>query len=172
MAIIKILQHPDKRLRRTARPVADFGEATQKIIDDMYETLYASESCAALAATQLDFEDPLHITVIDFSEKKNEPLCLVNGQITHREGDQTSREGCMSVAGKIYEKVTRAAKIKVKAQDRHGKSLKFDADGFMAKCIQHELDHLQGRIFLDYLSPLKRRMIEQKIIKAIKKLKK
>src|SRR3989338_6505354 len=167
MTIIKILQYPDPRLRTKGEKVTDFGAKTQQMIDDMFETHYAAQNCAALACTQLDFKNPKHITVIDFSEKKDQPLCLVNAEIIEKDGTETSPEGCMSVAGgdSIYEKVTRAAKITVKAQDRHGKPLHFTADGFMAKCIQHELDHLDGKLFIDHLSNLKRNRIKKKIEK-------
>lgn len=170
MAIIRILQHPDPRLKTVAQPVTDFQSAEfQQIVDDMFETHYAAENCAALAATQLDLENPPHVTVIDFSEKKNEPLCLVNAKIVERMGERVEPEGCMSVGcdigANVYEKVSRADKIKVEAFDRHGNPLNFEADGFMAKCIQHELDHLDGKIFLDRLSKLKRLRLEQKLQK-------
>ena len=167
MTIVRILQYPDPRLRTKAEKVTDFGPETQKIIDDMFETHYATANCAALAATQLDFTNPKHITVIDFSAQKNEPLCLVNAEIIERTGEETSSEGCMSVyPSAVAEKVKRAAKIRVKAFDRHGKLLEFEADGFMAKCIQHELDHLDGKIYLDRLSNMKRDRIKRKIEKA------
>lgn len=169
MAIVKILQHPDPRLRKKGEKVEDFGEETQQMIDDMFETHYASENCAALACTQLDFKHPKHITVIDYSAKKNEPLCLVNGEIIEREGEQDEEEGCMSVgieSGSVFEKVKRAYKIKVRAQDRHGNPLEIEAKGYLAKCIQHELDHLDGKLFIDHLSPLKRNRVEQRLKKA------
>ncbi len=165
MTILKILQYPDPRLRRKAKLVTDFDAHIKKIIDDMFETHYATDNCAALAATQLDIEDPPFITVIDFSPKKNQPLCLVNAEIIERDGELTQEEGCMSVGGNTYEKVTRAARIKVRALDRDGKPLEFSADGFMAKCIQHELDHLHGKIFLEYLSTLKRKRADKRIAK-------
>lgn len=165
MPVVKILQFPDPRLRTKADIVTDFGAETQQMIDDMFATHYAAKNCAALACTQLDFKKPKHITVIDFSENKDQPLCLVNAKIVERSGTETSEEGCMSVRGGAFEKVTRAAKIKVKAQDRHGKVIEFEAEDFMAKCIQHELDHLNGKIFLDHLSPLKRNRIKKKIEK-------
>ncbi|EKD44917.1 MAG: hypothetical protein ACD_70C00170G0001 [uncultured bacterium] len=168
MAIVAILQYPNPRLRKKGEMVTDFGAETQKMIDDMFETHYASDNCAALACTQLDFKNPKHITVIDFSERKNQPLCLVNAVIVKKEGEETSPEGCMSVGGGAHENVTRAAKICVKAQDRYGKSLEFEADGFMAKCIQHELDHLDGKLFIDYLSQIKRDYIKKKIEKLSK----
>ncbi len=170
MSKIRILQFPDARLRSIAKKVTDFTDPIlQRTIDDMFETHYAAQNCAALAATQLDLVNPPHVTVIDFSETKNQPLCLVNGQVIAHEGTHTEEEGCMSVgcdinAG-VYDKVTRAAKIKVLAYDRHGKRLEFEADGFMAKCIQHELDHLNGKLFIDHLSKLKRLRIEKKLTK-------
>ena len=165
MTVIRILQYPDPRLKIKGEKVTDFGTETQKMIDDMFETHYSTENCAALACTQLDFQHPKHITVIDFSEQKNQPLCLVNAEIIEKIGEETSPEGCMSVGGAAYEKVTRAAKIKVSAQDRHGNPLNFEAEGFMAKCIQHELDHLNGKLFIEYLSHLKRDRIKKKIEK-------
>src|SRR3990167_7664776 len=168
MTIVKILQYPDPRLKTKAEKVTDFGAETQKMIDDMFETHYASTNCAALACSQLDFKKPKHITVIDFSEHKNQPLCLVNAEIIERIGDETSGEGCMSVGGGAYENVTRSAKIKVRSQDRHGKAVEFEAEGFMAKCIQHELDHLEGKLFVDHLSHLKRDRIKKKIEKLQK----
>jgi len=165
MTIVRILQYPDVRLKTKGEKVTDFGPETQKMIDDMFETHYASENCAALACTQLDFTNPKHITVIDFSEKKNEPLCLVNAQIIERHDINIAPEGCMSVSGGAYENVKRAAKIKVKYQDRHGNPQELEADGFMAKCIQHELDHLDGKLFIDHLSHLKRDRIKKKIDK-------
>ena len=166
--MVRILQFPDPRLKTKAEKVSDFGDETQQMIDDMFETHYATENCAALACTQLDFKKPKHITVIDFSEKKDQPLCLVNAEIIEKIDTETSPEGCMSVSGGVYENVTRAAKIKVKAQDRHGKNIELAVDGFMAKCIQHELDHLDGKIFLDHLSHLKRDRIKKRIEKLAK----
>lgn len=171
MSLIRILQYPDTRLKTVAKKVIDFKASLfQKIIDDMLETHYSSDNCAALAATQLDIPNPPHVTVIDFSPEKNKPLCLVNAVIVQREGDRHEEEGCMSVGCDIginvYEKVKRSDKIKVIASDRHGNPLEFEADGFMAKCIQHELDHLDGKIFLDHLSKLKRYRLEKKLEKA------
>lgn len=167
MTILTILEYPDPRLKTVARRVEVFDERIQKIIDDMFETHYATENCAALAATQLDIVGPPFITVIDFSAEKNQPLCLVNAEIIEREGEHTEVEGCMSVyPSAIQDKVTRAEKIKVKALDRDGKPIEFSADGFMAKCIQHELDHLNGKVYLDHLSKLKRQLIEKKIAKV------
>lgn len=173
MTILKILQYPDPRLRIKAKQVEKVDDETiQKIIDDMFETHYNAENCAALAATQLDILNPPSITVIDFSPKKNQPLCLINPKIIEKEGIQTEEEGCMSVgstAGEIYETISRAAKIKVRALDRNGKLLTFEADGYMAKCIQHEVDHLNGKIYIDHLSKLKRIRLEKKLKKLRQK---
>lgn len=168
--MLKILQYPNPRLKIVAKQVEVFNDELQKIIDEMFFTHYNTENCAALAATQLDLKTPPHITVIDFSPKKNQPLCLVNAKIIERIGKSTEEEGCMSISGGIFEKVTRAAKIKVRAQDRYGKLLELEADGFMAKCIQHELDHLNGIIFIDYLSSLKRSRIDKRLEKLRKHL--
>ena len=170
MTTYRILQHPDAKLRRKGTPVTDFGPETQTIIDNMFETHYSADNCAALAATQLDIPNAPHITVIDFSEKKDDPLCLVNGKIIARSGEMEEEEGCMSVgkAQVIFSKVGRAAHITVKAQDRYGEPLEFEAEGFMAKCIQHELDHLDGKLYIDHLSMLKRQRIEEKIRKQKK----
>ena len=163
--MLKILQYPNPRLKIVAQRVKTFGDELQKIIDEIFLTHYNTENCAALAATQLDLKNPKHITVIDFSPEKNQPLCLVNAEIIKSIGKYTEEEGCMSVDVGTYEKVTRASKIKVRAQDRYGDLLEFEADGFMAKCIQHELDHLNGIIFLDHLSSLKRNRIDKRLKK-------
>ncbi len=169
MTILKILQYPDKRLKRIGVPVTDFGPELQKVIDDMFETHYATPNCAALAATQLDLEIPYHITVIDYSPDKNQPLCIVNGKITHREGEQNESEGCMSVFPKfIHEKVKRAMNIKLQYQDRNGTPLEIEASGYFAKCIQHELDHLDGHVFIDKIHPIKVERVLRKIKKILR----
>lgn len=173
MAILKILQYPDKRLKRVAVPVEDFGPQIQKVIDDMFETHYATPNCAALAATQLDLETPWHITVIDYSQEKNQPLCLVNGKITYKEGEQNELEGCMSVfPSDIHEKVKRAMNIKLQYQDRNGEHHEIEASGYFAKCIQHELDHLDGHVYLDRIHPIKVERVLRKIKKIIRQSKK
>lgn len=169
MAIVKILQYPDPNLSRKGIFVTDVTDPRiQKIVDDMFETHYNAENCAALAATQLDIPEAPHITVIDFSERKNQPLCLINGEIIDREGEIQEREACMSVAG-VYEVVRRASKITVRALDREGNPLEFTAEGFMAKCVQHELDHLNGMLFIDRLSKLKRDRIDKKFEKWLRR---
>lgn len=167
MAIIRILQYPDLRLRQKGAWVDVVDDQIKKIVDDMFETHYNASNCAALAATQLDFKDPKRITVIDFSPEKNQPLCLINPKIIAREGEIVEPEGCMSVR-EAYENVKRSAKITVQALDREGKPIEFTAEGFMAKCIQHELDHLDGKLFIDHLPSLKRHKIDEKIKKSIK----
>jgi len=165
MTIIKILQYPDKRLKRIGVRVENFDEV-QKVIDDMFETRYATDSCAALAATQLDLEIPWFITVIDLSKNNNEPLCLVNAEIIEREGEQNEYEGCMSVYPNfIHEKVKRDMKIRVKAQDRHGNPIDMVAEGYLAKCIQHEIDHLNGGLYIDRLPKIKLERIARKVKK-------
>lgn len=166
MTIIKILQYPDPKLKRKAVKVEKFDDALQKIIDDMFETHYAATNCAALAATQLDLPIPYSITVIDYSDSKNEPLCLVNPEVVERSGEQFELEGCMSIYPEVaYEKVKRAQKVKVKAQDRYGKPIEIEAEGFFAKCLQHEIDHLEGVVFLDRLPQIKK----ERVLKKIKK---
>jgi peptide deformylase len=173
MELLNILEYPDPRLKRKAKKVTDFGKPFQDIVDQMFTTRYATENCAALAATQLDLVDPPHVTVIDLSRQNNDPVCLVNAEIIEREGEQNEEEGCMSVGCTIgiptHAKVKRDFKIRVKAQDRQGKSLDFWAEDYFAKCIQHELDHLHGKIYLDHLSTVKRERLEKKLAKEKKR---
>lgn len=169
MAIIDILEYPDERLKRSAKPVSVVDSSVKKMVDDMFETHYAQKNCAALAATQLNFAEPLAITVIDFSEKKDQPLCLINPEIVEATGAHVELEGCMSVfPEQVREKVKRGASITVRAMDREGQPLEFTADDFMAKCIQHETDHLHGLLFLDRLSKLRRKKLEVKINKILR----
>ena len=165
MALMRILQYPDRRLKQIAKPVDRFDDDIKRMIDDMFDTHYHADHCAALAAAQLDFKVPRRITVIDFSERKNDPLCLVNPEIYYREGVTNEDEGCMSVPGQTREKVKRSAVIRVRALNREGKPIDFQADGFMAKCIQHELDHLDGILFIDHVSRLKRSRIDKRLNK-------
>lgn len=164
MTILNILQYPDKRLKRISIPVEKFNDEIQKVIDDMFETHYAASNCAALAATQLDLPVPWRITVIDYSAEKNQPFCLVNPYIIHREGEQIEYEGCMSVYPEaIHEKVKRAMKIIVKAQDRYGEPLELSAEGYFAKCLQHEIDHLDGKLYIDHLHKITFDRLNRKI---------
>lgn len=164
MACLTILEYPDPRLKRIALRVENFDANIQQVIDDMFETRYATPNCAALAATQLDLDPAWHITVIDLSENNDSPLCLVNGEIVHSEGLQNELEGCMSVFPKhIHETVKRAYKITVKAQDRRGIPFEFEAEGYLAKCVQHELDHLNGKLYIDRIPTFKLDKIKQKV---------
>lgn len=161
MALLPILEFPDPRLRTRAQPVKEVDATLRKLIDDMFETMYSAPGIG-LAATQVNVHKRL--LVIDISEKHNEPLALINPEIVAREGVEESEEGCLSVPG-IYDKVSRAEKIRVRALDRNGKQIEFDAEGLLAICIQHEMDHLDGKLFVDYLSDLKRTRIRKKLEK-------
>ena len=162
MSQLTILEYPDPRLRTKAQPVAVFDEALQTLIDSMFETMYAAPGIG-LAATQVNVHKQL--LILDISEEKNQPLVLVNPKIVAQEGSQTYQEGCLSVPG-IYADVERADRISVEALDRHGQPLKLEAEGLLAVCIQHEMDHLAGKLFVDYLSPLKRDLVRRKLEKA------
>lgn len=165
MAILDILEFPDLRLRKKASPITQFNEALSKTIDDMFETMYAAPGIG-LAATQIDLHKQL--IVIDTSDNKDEPLVFINPQIEII--DQTPEEydeGCLSVPG-YYETVSRPRKVRVKALDRNGKAFEIETDGLLATCIQHENDHLNGKLFVDYLSTLKRERIRSKLVKAQK----
>lgn len=161
MALLPILEFPDPRLRTRAESVKEVDAALRKLIDDMFETMYAAPGIG-LAATQVNVHKRL--LVIDISESRKEPLALINPEIIAREGVEETEEGCLSVPG-IYDKVTRAERIRVRALDRNGKQIEFDADGLLAVCIQHEMDHLDGKLFVDYLSDLKRTRIRKKLEK-------
>lgn len=161
MAILSILEFPDERLRRKASPVEVFDDALQRAIDDMFETMYAAPGIG-LAAIQVNI--PKRIVVLDISEEKNAPLCLINPEILERSGVGEMDEGCLSLPG-IFEKVSRANSVRVRALDRYGEPLDLSAEGLLAVCIQHEIDHLEGKLFVDYLSPLKRQMVRKKLKK-------
>ena len=161
MALLPILEFPDPRLRTKAQPVEQVDAGLRKLIDDMFETMYAAPGIG-LAATQVNVHK--RVLVIDISEKRNERLALINPEIVSHSGMEETEEGCLSVPG-IYEKVKRADQIRVRALDRDGKQLEFDADGLLAVCIQHEMDHLEGKLFVDYLSDLKRTRIRKKLEK-------
>ncbi|MGN6452514.1 MAG: peptide deformylase [Steroidobacteraceae bacterium] len=161
MALRTILEFPDPRLRTRAEPVALFDAALGTLVDDMLETMYAAPGIG-LAATQVDIHKRL--IVIDISKEHNEPLVLVNPEILSREGDASTEEGCLSVPG-IFDEVKRAAKVRVRAKDRNGETFERDFDDVLAVCIQHEMDHLEGRLFVDYLSDLKRERIRKKLDK-------
>ena len=161
MALRTILEFPDPRLRTRAEPVTRFDAALRAHIDDMLETMYAAPGIG-LAATQDDVHKRL--IVIDISEEHNEPLVLINPEILAREGEAQTEEGCLSVPG-IFDEVKRAARVRVRAQDRNGDTFERDYEDVLAVCIQHEMDHLEGRLFVDYLSDLKRERIRKKLDK-------
>ena len=161
MSKLLILEFPDKRLRTKAKPVTVFDAALKTLAADMLETMYAAPGIG-LAATQVDVHKQL--LVLDVSEEKDQPMILVNPKILETEGSQTYQEGCLSVPG-IFADVDRADRIKVEAQDIDGNPVAFEADGLLAVCIQHEMDHLIGKLFVDYLSPLKRELVRKKLEK-------
>jgi peptide deformylase len=161
MAILDILHFPDPRLRTKAKPVAVVDDAVRRLIDDMFETMYEAPGIG-LAAIQVNV--PQRVIVVDISEDRSTPLALVNPEILTKEGVEEMDEGCLSVPG-IYDKVQRAERIRFRALDRNGEPLERDADGLLAVCIQHEIDHLDGKLFVDYLSNLKRQRIRKKLEK-------
>lgn len=168
MAVLSVLEFPDPRLRTVAKPVTEFNEKLQTIIDDMIETMY-DQNGLGLAATQVDFHQRL--VVMDFSEDKSEPIVFINPEFeVLDDAPNAQQEGCLSVPG-FYEHIYRAAKVKVKALDRHGKPFEMEADELLAVCVQHEIDHLDGKLMVDYLSPLKRNRIKTKLQKQQKKAK-
>ena len=165
MAILPILCYPDPRLHKVAKPVAQVDERIQTLVKDMLETMYDAQGIG-LAATQIDVHE--RVVVIDVSEERNEPLVLINPEITWAsEEKQIGDEGCLSVPG-IYDGVERSTSVKVKALDENGNSREIAAEGMLAICMQHEMDHLMGKVFVEYLSPLKRNRIKTKMIKMQK----
>ncbi len=161
MALLEILHFPDERLRTRARPVADITAEHHKLIDDMLETMYAAPGIG-LAATQVNVHE--QIIVIDISEEKNQPLCLINPEIIEHSGKEKMDEGCLSVPD-TYAEVERAEAVVVRYLDKHGQQQELSADGLLAVCVQHEIDHLRGKLFVDYLSRLKRERIRKKLEK-------
>ena len=161
MAILDVLRFPDERLRTVAAPVETITPELQQIVDDMFETMYAEEGIG-LAATQVDIHQ--RIIVIDVSEDREDQLVLINPEILEQSGSTGIEEGCLSVPGSRA-LVPRAEWVKVRALDRHGKPFELEADDLLAICIQHEMDHLVGKLWVDYLSPLKRQRIRQKLEK-------
>ncbi|NND55095.1 MAG: peptide deformylase [Gammaproteobacteria bacterium] len=165
MAILEILEYPDPRLRTVAAPVAAVTDAIRRQADDMLETMYAAPGIG-LAATQVDFHQRL--LVIDVSEDQSQPLVFINPEIVAADGLAKNDEGCLSVP-EIYEAVERAETIRVKALNREGKTFELEAEGLLAVCIQHEMDHLEGKLFVDYLSDMKRQRLKKKLAKARKR---
>ena len=164
MATLEILEFPDPRLRTVAKAVTEFGPALQQLARDMTETMYA-ENGIGLAATQVNVHQ--QVLVLDVSENRDQLKVYVNPEILSSNGEQNCEEGCLSVPG-VYAEVKRAEKVRVRAFDTSGKAFEEDLDGLHAICLQHEMDHLQGKLFVDYLSPLKRQMVRKKLEKARK----
>ena len=161
MTTLTILNYPDPRLHTVAKPVAEVNNAIRKLVDDMAETMYAAPGIG-LAATQVN--QHIQLIVIDTSKEQNNIQVFINPKIVAKSGQKEYEEGCLSVPG-VYENVTRAEKIKVEALDKHGKTFQLEAEGLLAVCIQHEMDHLLGKVFVEYLSPLKRNRIKTKMLK-------
>ena len=161
MTTLTILNYPDPRLHTVAKPVQEVNSAIRQLIDDMAETMYAAPGIG-LAGTQVN--QHIQLIVIDISKEQNDLLVLINPNIVAKNGLKDYEEGCLSVPG-VYEMVTRAEKITVEALDKQGKNFKLTAEGLMAVCIQHEMDHLLGKVFVEYLSPLKRNRIKTKMLK-------
>ncbi len=164
MTKLAILEYPDPRLRTRAAPVALVDDALRQFVDDLLETMYAAKGIG-LAATQVDKH--LRVLVIDVSEERDQPLVCINPEILRAEGSGPGEEGCLSVPG-IYDKLERATTVRVRALDRDGQPFELDADGLLAICIQHEIDHLDGKLFVDYLSELKRQLIRRRLEKERK----
>jgi peptide deformylase len=161
VGLLTILEFPDERLRKKAEKVKTVDHKIQQLVADMVQTMYEAKGIG-LAATQVNVQ--LQVIVIDVSEEKNAPLCLINPEIIEKIGTEESEEGCLSVPG-FFEKVSRAETIKIKALAKNGQPFELEAGGLLAVCIQHEMDHLQGKLFVDYLSSLKRQRIKQKLEK-------
>ena len=164
MAQLNILYYPDPRLRNHAKPVERVDANTRRLVDDMFETMYAAPGIG-LAAIQVGA--PHRVVTIDISERKDEPLCLINPEIIEADGSTVMDEGCLSVPG-VNEPIKRASHIRVKALDRSGEAFEMEAEELLAVCIQHEIDHLDGKLFVDYLSSLKRRRLRKKAEKQLR----
>ena len=165
MAILNILRYPDARLHKLALPVTVFDESLRGLVRDLTETMYAAPG-VGLAATQVDIHK--QVIVVDVSEPRDSPVVLVNPEVVEAFGVSDIEEGCLSVPG-IYETVERAERVRVRAHDQHGKSFTLEAQGLLAVCIQHEIDHLRGKVFVEYLSPLKQQRIRGKLAKQLRK---
>ena len=164
LSILTILEFPDERLRKKAAVVKSVDNNIRKLLADMLETMYLAHG-VGLAATQVDVQ--LQVIVIDVSEEKNAPLFLINPEIMEKDGVKESEEGCLSVPG-FFEKVKRSEHVRVKALNRDGQSFELEATDFLAVCVQHEMDHLNGKLFVDYISSLKRHRIKKKLEKIHK----
>jgi peptide deformylase len=163
MTVLEILKYPDPRLRIKAQPVVAVDAELRRMIEDMYETMYASEG-VGLAATQVNIHKRMF--TMDISKSQDEPFCLINPEMISQTGKQFEGEACLSVGGGAYDKIERAAQVRVRAMNIDGKIIELEAEGLMAACIQHEMDHLNGVLFIDHLSKLKQTRIRKKIEKA------
>ena len=161
MALLPILEYPDPRLKKVAAPVAAVTADVRKLVRDMAETMYAAPG-VGLAATQVNVHR--RVIVIDISDHKDDLRVFINPELLSADGEAECEEGCLSVPG-YYDKVTRAARIRVRALDEHGETFELDAEGLLAVCIQHEMDHLEGKVFVEYLSPLKRARVAARMRK-------
>lgn len=165
MARLPILEYPDPRLRIRAEPVTEVDDGIRRLVADMLETMYEAPGIG-LAATQVNVHK--RVLVMDISEERDEPLCLINPEVLTAEGEASYEEGCLSVPG-VFESVDRAERIEVKALDENGEEIRMSAEGLLAICIQHEMDHLEGKLFVDYLSDLKRERLKKKAVKKAKR---
>ena len=165
MALLNILRYPDARLHKLAAPITVFDDGLKKLVADMAETMYAAPG-VGLAATQVDVHK--QVIVVDVSERRDSLVVLVNPEIVEAIGESDIEEGCLSVPG-IYELVPRAERVKVRAFDQNGKAFTLDVQGLLAVCIQHEMDHLQGKVFIEYLSQLKQQRVRAKLAKQQRK---
>lgn len=166
MALLPILKYPDPRLRIRAKSVPEVDQTVASLIADMLETMYDAPGIG-LAATQVDVHK--RVLVLDISEERNQPCCLINPRILAQHGQIGYEEGCLSVPG-IYEEIQRAQRISVEALNEKGVPVSFEAEGFLAICIQHEMDHLEGKLFVDYLSELKRQRLKKKVAKRSRRV--
>jgi peptide deformylase len=162
MALLNILHHPDPRLRKKTQPVADFGPSFQRLIDDLFETMYEAPG-VGLAANQVGVL--LRVAVMDVSEDKQQPLVLANPQILDAQQREEVEEGCLSVPD-VRDRIQRYQRVRVRAQNRGGETFEMEVDGLAAQCVQHEVDHLDGKLYIDYLSSLKRERIRKKLQKS------
>jgi len=165
MARLPILEYPDPRLRIRAERVTVVDDDVKRLVEDMFETMYSAPGIG-LAATQVDVHK--RIIVIDVSEARDQPYCFINPEIISADGRESFEEGCLSVPG-LYEFVERAERVKVRALDKNGEPFELEADGLLAQCIQHEMDHLEGKLFVDYLSPLKRERLKKRYLKKARR---
>ncbi len=163
MTILEILKYPDPRLRVIAQPVTKIDAEFRRLIDDMYETMYDA-SGVGLAATQVNIHQ--RFFTMDVSEERNQPVCILNPEIISAEGTQLDRHGCLSVGAVINDKIERHAKVRIRYMDLDGKTHELEGEGVMAICFQHEIDHLNGMLFIDHFSKLKQELIRKKIEKA------